>query len=125
MPQSGPAFNTTLTLNAGDRLDFAVGRGSNNEFSFDSTGISAQIAAASSSPAGPRASNCRLICHPNGRVCIRFSAPRGWAYIIQASTNLMDWQQIGVAVESGEDEFEFEDSQTGQFPRRFYRVVGP
>ncbi len=42
-PNSGLAFQTNLTLRAGDRVDFAVGRGSNQEFSFDSTGLSAQL----------------------------------------------------------------------------------
>jgi len=41
-PGSGPPFDLTASLQAGDHLDFAVGRGS-NDFSFDSTGLSAII----------------------------------------------------------------------------------
>lgn len=48
---SGPAFQTNLTLRAGDHLDFAVRYGSNQEFSYDSTGLSAQITLMTSPPA--------------------------------------------------------------------------
>ena len=40
---TGPSFNLNISLNAGDQLDFAVGWGANNEFSFDSTGMEAVI----------------------------------------------------------------------------------
>ena len=40
---SGPAFNGIVTLNAGGYLDFAVGRGANNEFSYDGTALSIQV----------------------------------------------------------------------------------
>ena len=40
---SGPSFATTLTLKAGDTVDFAVGFGSNGNYLFDSTGITATL----------------------------------------------------------------------------------
>ena len=43
-PGTGPSFDTTLTLGTGGVLDFAVGFGSDNNFFFDATGLSAQIA---------------------------------------------------------------------------------
>ncbi len=49
-PGSGPSINTNLALRAGDHLDFAVGRGANNEFSYDSTAVAIQICASSNQP---------------------------------------------------------------------------
>jgi alpha-tubulin suppressor-like RCC1 family protein len=40
---SGPTFNTTVTLNAGGYLDFAVGRGADGDFGFDATALSIQV----------------------------------------------------------------------------------
>jgi hypothetical protein len=42
-PGSGPSFNTILNLAVGDRVEFAVGFGSDGNFNFDQTGISAHI----------------------------------------------------------------------------------
>jgi hypothetical protein len=40
---SGPSFTTTLTLQKGDIVDFAVGYGTNQNYLFDSTGITATL----------------------------------------------------------------------------------
>lgn len=45
--------------------------------------------------------------------------------VIEASTNLVDWEQIGVAVQCGPDEFEFEDANAARMPTRFHRIVVP
>jgi hypothetical protein len=42
---SGPSFSTVLTLQAGDKLDFAVGFGSNGSYFYDSTGLAVHISA--------------------------------------------------------------------------------
>jgi hypothetical protein len=44
-PGSGPSFTTTLTLAVGDRVDFAVGFGTDGGPNNDATGISAQLSA--------------------------------------------------------------------------------
>jgi hypothetical protein len=54
-----------------------------------------------------------------------FSAPQGSVYILEASTNLVDWEKIGVAVDWGSGDFECEDTKASQVPARFYRVVVP
>lgn len=41
---SGPSFSSTLALLAGVTVDFAVGRGSNGTYNFDTTGLDARIA---------------------------------------------------------------------------------
>lgn len=46
-------------------------------------------------------------------------------YAIQASTNLVDWVPIGTAPANGGGEFELDDPDTGLFPHRFYRAIGP
>jgi hypothetical protein len=40
---AGPSFTRAVTVQIGDTIDFAVGRGSNADYSFDSTGVSATI----------------------------------------------------------------------------------
>lgn len=43
---NGPSFSSTLTLAAGDTVDFEVGYGSDGNYSNDSTGIAARLTAA-------------------------------------------------------------------------------
>jgi hypothetical protein len=61
----------------------------------------------------------------HGNLRIQFSAPRGRAYIVEASTDLVDWEKIGVAKEWEWGEFEFEDANASRMPTRFYRAVIP
>jgi len=44
VPWSDQSFAMTLPLSAGDTIDFVVGRGTNNDSSYDSTGLKASIA---------------------------------------------------------------------------------
>ena len=67
----------------------------------------------------------RLACQADGKVRMHFSAPRGVIYLVEASTDLLHWEQIGVARDCGVDGFEFEDSQAARLPQRFYRIVTP
>ena len=61
----------------------------------------------------------------NGRAQVQFSAERGLTYVVEASTNLVDWEMIGVAVDHGDGTFDFEDSNAARFPSRYYRLVSP
>ena len=45
----------------------------------------------------------------------------GYSYVVQASTNLVDW----VCVQTNAAPFTFVDSQAGQFNQRFYRTIYP
>jgi len=63
--------------------------------------------------------------HGNGKAHLQFDAPQGFVYIIEASTNLEDWEKIGVASNSAPGAFEFEDPNASQAPARFYRIVVP
>lgn len=62
---------------------------------------------------------------PNGKVQMQFSAEPGNPYVIEASTNLTDWEMIGVAVSPAGEGTEFEDTQAARFSRRFYRTHLP
>jgi len=60
-----------------------------------------------------------------GNPRLEFSADNTRTYRIEASTNLVDWEAIGVAGEDeqAEGEFTFQDNRPSEFPVRYYRVV--
>jgi alpha-tubulin suppressor-like RCC1 family protein len=62
---------------------------------------------------------------PEGRVGLQFSALPGQVFLVEASSNLLDWELIGVATDQGDGSFTFEDSAGSRFGTRFYRVVIP
>jgi len=72
---------------------------------------------------GPRFQS--LACRPDGTVRVSFASTAGQVHIIQASTNLIDWEMIGVATDHGDGSFDFEDANAWRFPSRFYRSVSP
>jgi hypothetical protein len=78
---------------------------------------------------GAAPGHCRVVFHEvgrsHGKTRIEFSAPKSQTYFVEASTNLMDWEVIGVAEARGDGKFLFEDSFAGKHPRRFYRVLSP
>jgi arylsulfate sulfotransferase len=55
---------------------------------------------------------------------LEFSADPTRNYLIQASTDLMNWTTVGTPVqEGGTGDYDFEDLNANQFTTRFYRVV--
>jgi hypothetical protein len=55
---------------------------------------------------------------------LEFSADPTCNYLIQASTDLMNWTTIGTPVqEGGVGNYDFEDLNANQFTTRYYRVV--
>ena len=54
---------------------------------------------------------------------LEFSGDEAKTYLIEASTNLVNWETIGIAEPSGSGNFDFEDEQTDEFPARYYRVI--
>jgi hypothetical protein len=60
----------------------------------------------------------------NGRLRVGFMAERGPIYVIEASTNLITWERIGVAAER-DGNFEFVDPGNSLPKNRFYRVIAP
>ena len=61
----------------------------------------------------------------NGHATIEFVGDVNCAYILEASTNLVNWTPIGMATPCGDGEFMFEDSDSNKFSTRYYRVVAP
>jgi hypothetical protein len=61
----------------------------------------------------------------NGKLKLKFRAPHGTVAIIEASTNLIEWEMIGTATEFVPSQFEFEAANNGKLPYQFYRVVSP
>jgi len=62
--------------------------------------------------------------YEDGKVLLQFSADPLKNHKVEASTNLLNWAQIGSPTNGiGIGEFLFEDAQAGQIPARFYRVV--
>lgn len=65
-----------------------------------------------------------VVSKDNQIFLLEFSADPTFSYIVQASTDLTNWTNIGTAVqEGGVGDFEFADLDANQFTARFYRVV--
>jgi len=58
----------------------------------------------------------------HGKVRIQLTAGPAANHIIEASANLVDWEPIGVASESGAGTFEWTDPDAAHWPARFYRI---
>lgn len=55
---------------------------------------------------------------------VQFSADPALTYVIQTSTDLLNWTTIGTAVQvGGAGEYHFQDLNAGQFTARYYRVI--
>jgi arylsulfate sulfotransferase len=61
----------------------------------------------------------------NGLALLEFSADDTRTYVVEASTNLVGWETIGVAVEDEQQsgDFSFEDDQSNEPVACYYRVV--
>jgi len=61
----------------------------------------------------------------NGLALLEFSADDTWTYVIEASTNLVDWEELGAAIEDEQQSgnFSLEDDQSDEPTARYYRVV--
>ena len=46
-------------------------------------------------------------------------------YVVEASTNLINWQIIAVVTSQADGSFTFEDPQAKSFGQRFYRILLP
>ncbi len=59
----------------------------------------------------------------NGVIQLRFSGEAGQVHVIEASSDLVNWQEIGVAAGAANGSFEFEDREAGALSHRYYRIV--
>jgi hypothetical protein len=65
------------------------------------------------------------ISHVHGKVHLEFPVTQRGIYLIEASSDLVHWEEIGVASDRNDGNFEFEDPNAAQKPARFYRIVSP
>jgi hypothetical protein len=73
-----------------------------------------QIAQASLAPVGSA----------GGRMNVQlFGKDASRTYVIQASTNLVDWATVGSAIADGAGNVSFTDPDSDKHPARFYRAV--
>jgi len=63
--------------------------------------------------------------HPNGKVQLKIKGEAGQSYILEASTNLVDWEAICVVRPDQEGNCRYEDAMAGKHQSRFYRLVQP
>jgi hypothetical protein len=61
----------------------------------------------------------------NGAFNFQFTGAPGQLYLIQSSTNLVNWAGIGTATDSGNGSFLFQDANPANLPFRFYRILAP
>jgi len=59
----------------------------------------------------------------NGQSHLEFSGDEAKTYGVEASTNLVNWERIGVADPTGSGTFDFQDEQSDELPARYYRVI--
>ena len=72
----------------------------------------------------PKAQFTSISLQPEGRVRMQFAGDSGALYLIEASTNLVDWELIGIASSTTNGQFQFDDKEVGRFAQRFYRLRG-
>ena len=70
----------------------------------------------------PRSRFTSVSYQSNGGAKVQFSAPMGPIYMVEASTDLVTWETIGLAEDQGDGMFAFEDVNAPKFPYRYYRV---
>jgi hypothetical protein len=59
----------------------------------------------------------------HGGLSLEFSGTPGTVYIIEASTNLVNWATIGAATADENGNVSFTDAEADRHPARFYRVL--
>ena len=73
-------------------------------------------------PGHPHTQFTSISLQPEGRVRMQFAGDSRALYLIEASTNLVDWELIGVASSTIIGQFQFDDKEAGRFAQRFYRL---
>jgi len=61
----------------------------------------------------------------SGLPFLQFSADDARTYVVEASTDLVDWEAVGTALEDDQvsGDFYFEDDESSELPVRYYRVL--
>ncbi len=87
--------------------------------------LDALFAADHGLPSRPNGKSISVVRLANGHTRIDYVGPLGRPCILQASTNLLDWENIGIATQGPDGTFTTEDPHAGKYATRFYRLVSP
>lgn len=78
------------------------------------------------SPAAATTVEISAITHDHGgKSQIKVKGPLGRVYVVETSTNMVDWVPVGVATKTTNGDYDFDDAQSQETGSRFYRVVSP
>jgi uncharacterized repeat protein (TIGR01451 family) len=125
----------SLAINQGATLKLTVLPGSSGRFTNSATvnastpdpnpdDVSKSLTVTVANGAGPRLTN--TVAHANGTFQFTVNGQSGQEYIVQASTNLLNWVPVYTNPSPFVSPFTFIDSNTAPYPDRFYRVItGP
>ncbi|MFN3409183.1 MAG: FG-GAP-like repeat-containing protein [Limisphaerales bacterium] len=67
----------------------------------------------------------RIVPGANGKPSLQIRGQAGRVHVVEASTNGILWEPVGIATSKGGDEFEFTDAAASGTGARFYRVFSP
>ena len=120
----GCRFNTCLSLQFNGLIDelsvYSRALTSNEVHAIYSAGSGGKCAVS-----GAALGVASLVCEPGASTTLRIGGMAGNTYLIQASTNLLDWQVVGSSVADTNGVCEFEDLDSASFRGRYYRVIAP
>ncbi|MDB6032829.1 MAG: uncharacterized protein JWM16_3167, partial [Verrucomicrobiales bacterium] len=63
--------------------------------------------------------------HGAGNQKVKFSGNAAKTYVVESSTDLVHWQQVGTANHKGNGDFEFDAGAANGIGAQFYRVIAP
>jgi hypothetical protein len=89
-------------------------------------GIIGALTAGGDNPGGRPHGKFTSVAHQSGgQVQLRLAAGPRRIHILEASTNMIDWEKIAVGRDDDDGGLRFEDPNAARFPNRFYRAVAP
>ena len=118
-PNSATGYSNTLALAAGETIDFAVGRGADGSPDHSSLKVHATVRGM----AQALMSTDRMSFVAAGVFRVSGHGPHGTPCRVERSTDLVDWEPAGSAVEVANGVFEFTDSQPPAGAACFYRFL--
>ncbi len=129
VPGSGAtSYTNVLHLNGGDVVDFAVGPGADNSISGSDLKIQALITPTTTAPiaSAPGETKTATVSgftrEADGTIQFSVAGDGNTIYVIQASTDLVNWTEVGIVV-SASGTVRFKDPDGATYPNRFYRAV--
>ena len=60
-----------------------------------------------------------------GKVGLQFITLPGESYLLQASTNLVDWVTLRTVKANSDGVIDYEDPNSAAYPARYYRLTEP